>query len=941
MTLAAGTNLGPYEILAPLGAGGMGEVYRANDPRLAREVAIKVLPEEFFEDEDRRLRFEREARTLASLNHPGIAAIHSFEEIPGSSSSLATRHILVMELVEGDGLDARIASGPLPLEETVSFAKQIAEALEAAHEKGIVHRDLKPANIKVTPEGRVRLLDFGLAKIFEGDGGPGSAPSATHSPTLTARATAAGMILGTAAYMSPEQARGKPLDKRTDVWAFGCVLYEMLTGKRAFEGETVSDTLAAVLMKEPDWAALPTGTPEKVKEILRKCLRRDAKLRLRDIGDARLEIEELSTAGSLSASGRLPFEENAAAPSPTSGRNALAASVRGSKKLLFLSWAIAAAFAVAAGVSGVLALRARAPQMTASAGLTASLLPPESWSFEPLHGPPVFSPDGARLAFVVVDVNLKAQLCVRTMATGETQLLPGTDFARNPCWSPDGKTIGFTSPTLGLAIVPSSGGAVELVAQSGPGRGATWGPDGVILYSPALLSSIFRVSPGSKERVPVTTLDESRGESVHQWPYFLPDGRHFLYVVQRVDPTTRRNESEVCVQALGETERKVVLKAASRTIYVPGYLLYAWNGSLMAQPFDAARLAPSGDAFVVAPRVQYVTDGGSGVFAASASGLLAYAIGGTIGNSQLVVYDRSGKALRNVGGVGNSWTPRLSPDGRLVAVESIDPVSSNRDIWTYDVSGAEPPVRRTFDPGEDYTPVFSPDGKRLAFASYRKGLWFIHERTLAGSDEERVLAAPPDARIPAGTAPSAAGQIVAGSKFLTDWSPDGSFIAFNGSTRDTSDDMWRLSVADSKAEPLLRTPSSERDTAFSPDGRWVAYISAETGSAEVYVRSYPGPGGKWQISTGGATQPRWSRDGRELFFLKTGLKLTAVAIRAGATFEKGTPQELFQVSSRRTNIPQYDVFPDGRSFIVNTVVTEKASTPLTLVQNWTAMVKTK
>ena len=711
----------------------MGEVYRAQDPRLARDVAIKVLPEEFFEGEERRQRFEREAKLLASLNHPNIAAIYSFEEIPSSSSS-SSRHVLTMELVEGEDLSQRISRGPLPLEESLSYARQIAEALEAAHEKGIVHRDLKPANVKVTPDGRVKVLDFGLAKILEGEGAGGSSAGVTHSPTLTARATAAGVILGTAAYMSPEQARGKPVDKRTDVWAFGCVLYEILTGKRAFEGETVSDTLAAVLMKEPDWAALPERTPGKIRDLLKRCLRREARQRLHDIADARLELEEL--AATASSTGHLPFEENAAAPSPTGGRSGSARVERGSRNSLYFSWVIAAAFAAAAGA---LALRARAPQAPPVSRLTAELIPPEGWNFDPLGGPPALSPDGTRLVFVVSD-GRKSQMCVRSLATGDSTFLPGTETGRNPFWSADGRTVGFMGQTTGLAAVPATGGAVEYLAPSGPGRGGTSAPDGTILYSPALLSAIYRVTPGKPGRVAATKIDEARGESTHQWPFFLPDGRHFLYVVQRVDAATRRNESELCVQALGEETRKVLVKAATRAIYVPGYLLYSWNGALMAQPFDAERLETTGDAFVVVSRVQYLADGGTGLFAASAGGVLLYAAGGTIGNSRLGVYDRAGTLVRTISETGNYWTPRVSPDGKLVAAEVIDATSSNRDIWTFDAAGADPPVRRTFDPGEDWTPVFSPDGKRLGWGAYRKGTWAFYEKSLAGGEEERLIA---------------------------------------------------------------------------------------------------------------------------------------------------------------------------------------------------------
>jgi serine/threonine protein kinase len=470
MTLAPGTKLGAYEILGQIGAGGMGEVYRARDTKLGRDVAIKVLPEEFFEDEERRLRFEREARALASLNHPGIAAIHSFEEVPGSSPS-STRHLLVMELVEGEDLAQRIASGPLSLEESLPVAKQIAEALEAAHEKGIVHRDLKPANVKVTPDGRVKLLDFGLAKIFEADPTL-SSPSATRSPTLTARATAAGVILGSAAYMSPEQARGKTVDKRTDVWAFGCVLYEMLAGKRAFEGETVTDTLAAVLMKEPDWSALPAGTPEKIREILRKCLRRDAKLRLRDIGDARLDLDELASAGATSSSiGPLPFEENATAPGPTGGRSASAASARGSRKSLYLSWAIAAA-AVAGAVWLSQRQKVSLPDFTR---LTYRLGNVDSARFSPDGNTVVFSAswegrpmevftaasDGSNLR----DLGNAGAVVSSVSSRGEVALLVGNQQWRTRRGS------GMT-----LAVLSLNGGAARELMENV--RLADWGPDG-------------------------------------------------------------------------------------------------------------------------------------------------------------------------------------------------------------------------------------------------------------------------------------------------------------------------------------------------------------------------------------------------------------------------------------------------------------------------------
>jgi eukaryotic-like serine/threonine-protein kinase len=901
MNISGGTRLGPYDVLARLGAGGMGEVYRARDTRLDRSVALKVLPEEFFEDRDRVARFEREAKALAALNHHGIAAVHSFEELDG-------RHILVMELVEGEGLDGRIARGAVPLEEALPVALQIATALGAAHDRGIIHRDLKPANVMVGPDGKVKLLDFGLAKIFEADAASGSAPQLTQSPTMTGRATAAGMILGTAAYMSPEQARGKPADKRADIWAFGAVVYEMLTGRRAFEGESVSDMLAAVLKTDPDWSALPEETPANVRKVLRRCLERDRDRRFHDIADARIEIETPSDSPAISS--RPAAKE----------------------RIDRLSWLWIGGAAIAAFLIGQQVHFGRRPQAAPARRVVSSLVAPDGWYLDPLSGPLALSPDGTRVVFPVHDIEGHVILAARALDQPAVQLLAGTEGARNPFWSPDGRWIGFATMLTGLSRIPANGGAVESIAAIGPGRGATWNRDGVILYSPSLLSPIYRVT-ANKERVAITAIDATRGESVHQYPEFLPDGKHFLYVVQRVDPTTRRSESELVVQALESKERKLLLRAGSRTLYAPpGYLLYVWNGDLLAHPFDAEKLELRGDPQVVARHVQYLADASTGIFSVSQEGLLAYAEGGTIGLSQLTVFDRMGKALGNAAPAGNFWTPRISPDGRRVAAEVIDPVSANRDIWIFDANGREAPARITFDPGEDFTPVFSRDGKRIAYASYRKGFWSINQKILGSSEEERPIVTAQ----PAGSSAFEPAQNFAlpGSKFLTDWSPDGRFIAFNGSNLKTEDDMWLLDVEAQSAKLLLSTPSSERDTAFSPDGRWIAYISSETGRPEIYVAAFPGPGGRRQASTAGGRQPKWRADGKELFFLDLGGQLMAVPVRMDGGFETGTPQPLFRTSSRRTNIPQYDIFPDGQRFLVNTIVSEKASTPATMVQNW-------
>jgi hypothetical protein len=676
VTLAPGTRLGPYEVLGAIGAGGMGEVYRAKDPRLARGVAVKVLPEEFFEGEERRQRFEREAKLLAALNHPNIAAIYSFEEIPSSSSS-SSRHLLVMELVEGDDLARRISSGPLPLEESLSYARQIAEALEAAHEKGIVHRDLKPANVKVTPDGRVKLLDFGLAKIFESEAS-GSSPSISYSPTLTARGTAAGVILGTAAYMSPEQARGKSVDKRTDVWAFGCVLFEMLAGKRAFEGETVSDTLAAVLMKDPDWGALPEQTPAAVRKILRRCLQRDARLRLRDIGDARLELDELSARGASSLSAQLPFEENTALPGPTGGRSDSAASARGGRRLLFVSWALAAAFAAAAGA---LALRARAPRPADAVRLDMSVAPaerlgPTSAFQRPYLQSFALTPDGRRVVFAGRHGE-DTHLYLRPISAAEAAEIPGTAGASSPFLSPDGRWVGFLAEGE-IRKTPLAGGPVVKIAELAAGGlpspsplmpatrdffGASWGDDDVIVFG-RYQDGLWEVPAGGG--VPHRLIGP-KGE-VHRLPRVLPGGKSILFSV------APRGVTKISVAAMTRGgEPKILVEDATDARFVPpDRLLFVREGILMAAPFDASRLALTGPAVAILSGVLHATHGArpasdtwAALYEVSASGTLVWASGG--------IYPREPSRLDWVDLDGNAkpldlpagqWTrPRISPDG--------------------------------------------------------------------------------------------------------------------------------------------------------------------------------------------------------------------------------------------------------------------------------------
>ncbi len=851
MSLAAGTRLGSYEIQSPLGAGGMGEVWRAKDTRLGRDVAIKVLPEEFFEDKDRVARFEREARTLASLNHPGIAAIHSFEEIPGSSSS-SSRHLLVMELVEGEDLAQKLLSGPIPLEEYLSLSRQIAEALEAAHEKGIVHRDLKPGNVKVTPDGRVKLLDFGLAKIFEGDGGPGSAPSVTHSPTLTARATAAGVILGTAAYMSPEQARGKTVDKRTDVWAFGCVLYEMLTGKRAFEGETVSDTLAALLTKEPDWSALPAETPEKVKEILRKCLRRDAKLRLRDIGDARVDLEEMSAAGASSSSGPLPFEEKTASPSSTVGHDASASRTRGSRKSLYLSWAIAAAFAAA---TGALALRARAPA-------------PQPLVVQPLTDSghdwfPAASPDGKLVAFVS-DRDGRDRIWLKQMPDGdERPLTSGPDD--RPRFSPDGTSLLFVrreDAVSSLYRVGVLGGEPRrLVANATDGA---WSCDG---------RRLAWVREGKEEgrqlwALTVGSADGGEPREIYRsttvpfdWPAWSPDGKWIVCFPHSLGAAAYAGP--VLVASDGSATRDL---GAGRSAEISSAV---WMGT--GREILLARVSPVLSLFEAAActieRMDSETGGQSPVLE-SPSRVSAVDV---LGPGHLVFDVSSNRVnLREVAGAGagapDVWLtrglgmnrqPRYSPDGEWIVYSALR--GGNVDVWSLQPrTGA---VRRLTDsPSVDYDPALTPDGKHLVFSSDRSGNFEIWMADADGSGARQVTHDGVDAENATAT-------------------PGGEWVIYASGDRKKFG-IWK--VRPDGSEPAILFSGLGEWPEVSPDGQYALFTFARLteDSAVKVVRISDGTLLPFSIRLGATTRrveqiagrARWMPDGKAIAFVSVDAK---------------------------------------------------------------------
>jgi eukaryotic-like serine/threonine-protein kinase len=916
-----GARLGPYEIGSLLGVGGMGEVYRARDTRLGRDVAIKILPEVFVADAERRARFEREARLLASLNHPHIGTIYGFEERDGI-------HALVLELIEGETLAQRLsrtakaadgsrdgsAGGGIPLDEALKIARQIAEALEAAHDKAIVHRDLKPANIALTRDGVVKVLDFGLAKI----GGHDGASDLTRSPTITVMATGEGAILGSAESMSPEQARGKVVDKRTDIWAFGCVLYHMLTGRKVFVGDTISDTIAAILGREPDWTALSSATPPAIRRLLSRCLEKDLDRRLHDIADARIEIDDVM---------RQPH----ASGDEVSTRHDHAGWVP--RRAMFPLAATVAVVLAAGAIAGVRwwSIPA-APSVASLARLIISL--PASQTIEKGRFPPVaLSPDGKFLVYVAAREGGTTSLYLRPLDELAPRAIPETDGASTPFFSPDGRWLGFYADGM-LKKLSVDGGVALAICEAAPVWSATWGERDTIVFATTLAGSgLWRVSANGGEPVQITKPKPDEGQ--HGYPQLLPGGTQILFSI------LRKNAWHAAIVDVNGGEPRVlgngrVVGEGTRYIST-GHLVYAQSGGLVATPFDPASGDLDQPPVPLLERIETSRFGGAYFAFAPAAGTLVYVPAGTaVTDRTLLRIDRDGRAAPLLDTRGGYQHPTLSPDGRRAAVVMTSEIGS--DIWIIDL--ARTTRTRLTTGGIGAFPVWAPDGLKLAFQSTAPGPFNLFWKSLGGNAEAQPLLKSTDAAsvqspnsvamLLPGTLPTLSG---AGPQFPMSWSPDGATLAFHERKPDGKRDIWVVAPGGDPS-PFLLTPFDERSPRFSPDGRWLAYVSDESGRDEVYVQPYPGPGSKWLVSTDGGIDPVWSRDGRELFY-RRGDELMAVSVAAGREFSAGRPTRLFETRfDAADNAPNYDVSPDGKWFVMPRSDSGPAPGELHVVLNW-------
>jgi eukaryotic-like serine/threonine-protein kinase len=887
MPLSAGTRLGPYVVEAPLGAGGMGEVYRARDTRLDRTVAIKVLPPSLAADRQFRERFEREARAISALDHSNICPLYDV----GRDRDL---DYLVMQYLDGETLAARLEKEPVPKAQALKIGIEIAGALDSAHRRGIVHRDLKPGNIMLTRTG-AKLLDFGLAKqanvagVFSPDVG---------LATMTSPLTADGLVLGTVQYMAPEQVNGKEADARSDIFALGTILFEMLAGRRAFDGGTTAQLMSAILRDEPRAEALPPA----LGRVIRRCLEKDPDDRWQSAADLRAQLTWLAE------------EPVSPAPAPAaSGTSAPAA------RLPRLVLALIALGALAALAGGIVIGRRLRPAEAPAPLVRFSVLPPSGAKFTPapVSSSPQFalSPDGQRLVFVASSGSGPSALYIRGLDEVEPHLIPETEGAGFPFWSPDSRSIGFFARAK-LRRVDAAGGGMQVLADAAAGRGGAWSATGVIVFSPASGAGLLRVSASTGEVTAATNFEAggTPGRGAQYWPVFLPGGRTFLFFALGATPALRG----IYAGSLESTTTRRVLTADTMALYAGGQLFYVRQGILLAQPFDAATASASGEARQIADRISFFPNFGHAAFSVSSTGVLAFAHGAAAA-SELKWFDRAGVSLGAIGaqGVYNEG-PRLSPDGRLAAASMIDPQTNTSDIWVFEPS-RQAATRLTFDGAADFMPVWSPDGSRLSFTSDRSGLPDLYQKLSSGSGSDELLLEPGPMR------------------WTTDWSGDGRFLIFQESGPQGYD-IRAMELPGKKVTSLLKTPFNESQGRLSPDGRWLAYTSDESGKLEVYVQPFPPGGLKWSISTAGGSQPEWRSDGRELFYIAADRGLMAVDVKAaGSGFEAGVPHRLFATNTREAAAPYFHYYAaaaEGQRFLVNTIAQETLAPPIVVVLNW-------
>ena len=859
----------------------MGEVYRATDTNLKRPVALKMLPEDVAEDPRLLARFQREAELLASLHHPNIASIYGLERSGATTA-------IVMELAEGEDLTWTIAAGPIPLDEALPIARQIAEALEAAHEQNIIHRDLKPANIKLRPDGVVKVLDFGLAKALGNTMASGEVEAFEAGLITSPGITMRGAVVGTAAYMPPEQAKGRLIDRRADIWSFGAVLFEMLTGERAFPGEDSAETIAAVLGRDPDWSLLPAATPRIIRTLLHRCLERDPRRRLDSAAAIRLEIEEALTR-----------PERGEVAAPPSGAHT------------FVPWTIAVA--ALAGLIATLAAWGPWRAMPSPPELRTDIVTPAT------DDPASFavSPDGRQIVFSASgDGTLR--LWLRSLAATAAQPLAGTEGGRYPFWAPDSRSIGFFTDTA-LKRMELGGGAAQVVAPASSGAGGTWMADGSIVFAPSPSSALMRVPASGGAAVPVTTFtDQHFG---HRWPDAIPGGQQFVFYAGGTPEA-----AGIYLGSLdGTAPTRLTPAESSGVFHADGWLMWVRSGALVAQRLDLKAHALTGDLVTIADNIGVDTAERSAVSSA-ASGVVIYRSGAP-NRRQLAWFDRAGKALGRMGDPDPTWgRPRVSPDGRRVLIGRT--VQGNQDLWILEGTRAN---RFTFDAATDDIAVWSPDGLRVVFDSTRTGGGDLYEKLTSGAEVEHQFVTTSEVKTP------------------SSWSADGRYVLFHSTDPQTSSDLWVADLGEDgtrrppSATVFLKTPAREVWGAFSPDGRWVAYMSNESGRPEIYVRPFARPGTpqsgvQWQVSTSGGIHPVWRPDGRELYYVDpVGTMVAAPIAVNGNTVEPGTPMVLFSTRILGGGIDagqgrQYDVSRDGR-FLINTVV-EDIDSPITLLQYW-------